>query len=123
MKKRDIQIILIIIVFALLSFGGFKYFEGEVGNSNYVVISVDGEEYKRVSLTEPQTVIIDKNGRHNEIKITENGVYVKNANCDNQDCILQGEANLQNIEERIMGGWIVCLPNKVSIELVKGDIQ
>lgn len=123
MKKRDIQVILIIIVIAILFFLGFKYFQKEIGNKNYVVISVDGEEYKRVSLTEPQTVIIDKNGRHNEIEITENGVFVKNANCDNQDCILQGEANLQNIEERIMGGWIVCLPNKVSIELVKGDIQ
>jgi hypothetical protein len=121
MKKRDKQIVLLIIVIAFLCLVGYKFFERESADSNYVVIALDGQEYKRVSLSEPQKVVVDHEGKHNEIEITNQGVSMHSSNCDNQNCIMQGEATLENIDERIMGGWIVCLPNGVSIELVKGE--
>jgi hypothetical protein len=121
MKKRDKQIVLLIIVIAFLCLVGYKFFERESSDSNYVVIALDGQEYKRVSLSEPQTVVVDHEGKHNEIEITKEGVSMHSSNCYNQNCIMQGEATLENIDERIMGGWIVCLPNGVSIELVKGE--
>jgi len=121
MKKRDKQIVLLVIVIAFLCLVGYKFFERENAESNYVVISVDGKEYKRVSLSEPQTVVIDQDGKHNEIEITNEGVSMHSSSCSNQNCVMQGEATLENMDNRIMGGWIVCLPNKVSIELVKGE--
>lgn len=121
MKKRDIIIILIIVAIALLSFVGYRAFEKEAGAENYVVIYVNGEVYKTVSLNDPQTVIVEENGNRNEIEITHEGVSMHSASCDNQLCVMQGEATLENMDTRIMGGWIVCLPNGVSVELVKGD--
>lgn len=121
MKKRDIQIVFLIIVIAFLCLVGYKFFEGESAESNYVVISIDGKEYKRVSLSEPQIVVIEHDGKHNEIEITSEGVSMHSSSCSNQNCVMQGEATLDNMDERIMGGWIVCLPNGVSIELVKGE--
>ncbi len=121
MKKRDIVIILSVVLIALVSFVGFRVLEKQTSQSNYVVIYVNGEVYKTVNLNEPQIVVIDKNDHHNEIEITEEGVKMLASSCDNQICVMQGEATLENMETRIMGGWIVCLPNEISIELVKGD--
>ena len=90
---------------------------------DYVVISVGLQEYKRVSLDEPQTVIIDRDGKHNEVKVTNEGVVMHSSNCESQDCIKQGDVTLENIEKRILGGWIICLPNEVTIELVKGEYK
>jgi len=121
MKKRDLVIILSVIVIAILSFVGYRVFDKQASDANYVIVSVNGEEYKRVSLSDPQTVVVENNGHRNEIKITEEGVKMLSSSCDNQNCVMQGEATLENFETRILGGWIICLPNQVSIELVKGD--
>ncbi|MFA9422344.1 MAG: NusG domain II-containing protein [Sedimentibacter sp.] len=121
MKKRDKIIILSVVLIALLSFVGYRISEKQISQENYVVISVNGEIYKTVSLSDPQIVVIENNGHHNEIEITEEGVRMLASNCDNQVCVMQGEATLENIDNRLMGGWIVCLPHQISIELVKGD--
>lgn len=121
MKKRDIVIILSVIVIALLSFVGYRAFEKQAAEKNYVVIYVNGKVYKTVNLSDPQIVVVENNGHHNEIEITEEGVKMLSSSCDNQNCVMQGEATLENYETRLLGGWIICLPNQVSIELVKGD--
>lgn len=121
MKRKDIVAIIILLCIALITLFITRFTGKDDSNEAYVVIEVDGAEYKRVSLEEPQTVVIDRDGKHNEVKITSNGVVMHNANCANQDCIMQGEVTLDNINTRLMGGWIVCLPNKVSVELVVGE--
>ncbi len=123
MKKRDLLIVLMVLGIALIGIGVNKLMVQNNSSTSYVVISVNSEEYKRVSLDEPQTVVIDQGHKHNEVKITNNGVVMAASNCENQDCVKQGEATLDNIDNRVLGGWIVCLPNEVSIELVKGEAE
>ena len=53
----------------------------------------------------------------NMIHLTPTGVYVESANCDNQDCVKQGEVTLENMHDRVMGNAIICLPHQVYLEL------
>ena len=41
--------------------------------------------------------------------------------CENQDCIGEGTITLDNYNDRILGTWIICLPNQVTIEMVPAD--
>lgn len=121
MKKTDIKIIIIVLIVALTFFIYSRVVMQNIEETSFVIITVDSEEYKRVSLNDPQTVIIDIDGKKNEVEITKEGVSMHYSSCENQLCLGQGEATLENLDTRIMGGWIVCLPNAVTIELVKGE--
>ena len=53
----------------------------------------------------------------NVIRVTPSGVCVESANCENQDCVLQGEVTLENRDSRPLGNMIICLPHQVVLEL------
>ena len=38
--------------------------------------------------------------------------------CDNQLCIGQGEVTVENYTRRILGPYVLCLPNQVELQLV-----
>ena len=42
---------------------------------------------------------------------------MKSSTCDNQDCVKQGVVTLENMEERLLGNMIICLPNQVTLSL------
>ena len=54
----------------------------------------------------------------NAIHVTQDSMYMKSATCENQNCIKQGTVNLQNMETRVLGNMIICLPNRVVLELL-----
>lgn len=58
-------------------------------------------------------------GAHNTVEITENAVYMKEADCENQDCVEMGEVTEENLDWRILGGFIVCLPHGITVEVAK----
>ena len=120
MKKGDIFIIIFVLFMSVISVFTMRTMWQSDSAYDYVNIYINGDEYKRVVLGKPQTVVINREGKYNEIEIKANGVVMRDANCDNKDCLQQGEVNLNNINSRIMTGWIICLPNNVSIELVNG---
>ncbi len=66
-------------------------------------------------------VIHGENGEENVISFTENGVVMKSATCHNQLCIGQGEVTLDNFRTRFYRNEIICLPNRVTVELVLTD--
>lgn len=53
----------------------------------------------------------------NVIHLTPNSVYMEDANCENHDCIEEGEVTLENRNERVLYNMIVCLPNQVMLAL------
>ncbi len=57
----------------------------------------------------------------NLIHLTPEGAYMEASTCHNQDCVEQGMVTLENRETRVLGNWIICLPNQVSIELFTPD--
>ena len=89
----------------------------EIGD--VVIISVNGEEYARVPLSSPRTVTVkQENGAENVIRVTEQGAVMERSTCHNQLCVHMGEVNRDNWEYRPNGAFIICLPNRVSVELV-----
>ena len=53
----------------------------------------------------------------NVITVTPDGVYMRESNCDNQDCVGEGVITIENRELRILGNMIVCLPHQIMLQL------
>ncbi len=83
-----------------------------------VIIAVDGKEYTRVPLSKPQTVTVaQENGCVNVIDVSDHGAVMAHSTCDNQLCVKMGEVTVDNWEFRPNQQFIICLPNRVSVEL------
>ncbi len=52
------------------------------------------------------------------IEISERGAVMASSTCHNQLCVQMGEVTLDNWETRPNQQFIICLPNRVSVELV-----
>lgn len=102
-KKRDIIILLLIVIFSIVCILGF-YFSGR--NANSVVITEDNAVTHRLSLYKNQTVELP----HNTVRIQGGKVWVEMADCENQICVNTGKIS-------VSGQQIICLPNKVLIEV------
>ncbi len=90
----------------------------EKTDDDLVIVSVDGREYARIPLTQPQTLVVEQeDGRVNEIQISDHGALMLSSTCKNQKCVHMGEVNLDNWEYRADGAFIICLPNRVTVEL------
>ena len=96
-------------------------------------VSPDSEDPVRVYITyngyplldlpfgEEHTVLIHQiNGAENTVRMTGEAVYMESATCDNQDCVNMGQVTRENLETRVLGGFIVCLPNMLVVE-VRGE--
>ena len=106
MKKNDfILIIAVILIGAILfavTYSGTK-------NSDTVIITADGEIFGEYPIN--TTAQIDINGTNTAI--IENGtVYMESADCPDKLCVHQGKISDSSKK-------IVCLPNKVVIEVTK----
>ena len=87
-------------------------------DEDMVIITIDGKEYARVPLSKPQTVTVEQdNGCVNVIEVSDRGAVMKSSTCDNQLCVNMGEVTVDNWEFRPNQQFIICLPNRVSIEL------
>jgi hypothetical protein len=86
-----------------------------------VYITCDGRPLLDLPFGEAHSVqIIQDDGSENTVAITEDAVYMEHADCDNQDCVHMGAVTRDNLELRVMGGFIICLPHKISVEVREG---
>ena len=100
MKKKDIILIIVILLVAGVAFGAKFLFDKKGGEAT---ITVDGKIYGTYSLDKDQTINVDD---HNTVVIKDGVVYMEDANCPDKLCVKQGEIDSN-------GEKIVCLPNKV----------
>ena len=86
----------------------------------YLLVIIGDAVYQPVPLTGDgdYTVTQKAIGAENKIHVTVESIQMSSANCDNQDCVDQGEVSLSNREERLLGNMIICLPNNVTLELL-----
>ena len=114
MKKLDGIIIVFLVVLSLLPMGVVLK-KGFYNDKKEVVISYDGEIHSRFLLDEVEhkEVLIESLGHKNLIYISDGKVFMRDADCKDKICIKQGEISK-------VGESIVCLPNKVFIE-IKGE--
>lgn len=86
-----------------------------------VYITLDGAALIDLPFGQAHTVEIQQaDGSINTVRLTGDSVVMESANCDNQDCVQMGAVTRENLELRVMGGFIICLPHKLSVE-VRGE--
>lgn len=107
LKKKEIIIFLSVIILMLAAIVLIKNIN--VG-ANRVVITENGKTLYNVPLY-----------KNTEIKLTHNTVLIENgevsvvwADCKNQICVNTPSVNSG-------GGQIICLPNRVTVEVVKNE--
>ncbi len=87
-----------------------------------VIVTVDGREYTRVPVGAKQEITVDQgDGKVNVILVDEDGAVMHASTCDNQLCVNMGEVTVDNWEVRPNQQFIVCLPNRVSVELAVAE--
>lgn len=117
--RGDKLLILFIILISIFSLYMIKnnrlYYEQKT-----VVIKVDGEIYDTIDIVKgmiPVNVKVNSQFGYNLVNIDESGVRVLEASCKDKIDVKQGD--ISNV-----GEIIVCLPNRVTIEIVgNSDLQ
>lgn len=105
MKKKDLLLIGIILLAAAICWIGFRLSGDDKGD--ILVITVDGKVYGTYELAEDQVIAI---GSTNQCEIKDGVVRMTEADCPDQLCRKQKSIDAS-------GGTIVCLPNKVVLEI------
>jgi len=124
MKRRDWLILAVVLLASLTLYLLRPDTKVDATATAYLRISVPGQTYELVPLTGEQEIVLEQaDGSRNVVQVVKDGFYMKESNCTNQDCMLQGEVTTQNMDSRALANQIICLPHKVVLELVTGDTQ
>ena len=73
----------------------------------------EGEYIKTV-----RQLLTDGSEYVNVLHVTPEGFWMEESNCEGHDCINEGEVTLSNREERPLWNMVICLPHRLSAELV-----
>lgn len=110
MKRNDVILIAAVLCIAL---GLLSYMLLGTKDGEIVVITVDGNVYKEVSLFTDQEIEIKQGEEVNIVKIQNGTVTMIEADCRDQICVKQKEISHK-------GESIICLPHKVVVT-IEGD--
>lgn len=120
-KRWDVMIVLSLILLSFLPMMVFSYIQAEKvteNSTNVAVISVNGKEVRRITLTNNTNHeifdVYSEDGDVNTIEVKENQIRIKAADCSDQVCVLTGFISKP-------GETIVCLPHKVLVEIQTED--
>ena len=95
--------------------------DGRAWEGLRVYVTFDGRPLIDLPFGEAHSVqVLLPDGAENTVAITGEAVYMEHADCENQDCVNMGAVTRDNLELRVMGGFIICLPHKVSVEVRDG---
>ena len=115
MRRRDFVVVGCVLALALILFLLTRSGDPATGR---VLISVDGTPFAEGRIGQKQDIVIrGPDGEENIVRITENGVYMASSTCKNQLCVQQGEVTRENFRRRALGNRIICLPNRVVVEM------
>ncbi len=112
-KKADI-ILACFLVIAGLALSYFFSFGQSAGDR--LDVTCDGELFGSYPLSEDREITVDRDGHLNKITIEDGHVSMSFSDCRGQDCIHQGSISKT-------GESIICLPNKVILEISGGTRQ
>lgn len=113
MTKWDKFLIIFVVIASLLGLYYVKYGDFNEGQK-YIVIEVNGEEYKRISFGPNmvgKTMEFDTDFGYNVIEIGKERVRVIEADCPDELDVKQGWISSP-------GEVIVCLPNRFVVEII-----
>lgn len=114
-RKNDIILITIILALALASYFGIRYYQGVNTKEPVAVVTVDDVVYGLFPLKTDAVERIElPDGSYNLLVIREGKADITEASCPDGICV-----NHRAI--RRQGETIVCLPNKVVVEIENGE--
>lgn len=122
--KKSFQkewILLLVILLLVLALWCWRMLASGQRNAarDQVRIGVNQQEWRWVALDQPQDILIQQGEARNVVRIDQDGnVYMLESNCPGGDCLAQGSVNKDNMARRILGGQIICLPHKLTVELL-----
>ena len=119
MERKNWLIPIAIAITALLLLTASRLWRPSEAEENMAIITLDGEVIDRVPLSAPRTVTVEQpDGAVNVVEVSDHGAVMLSSTCDNQLCVHMGEVTVDNWEYRPNQAFIICLPNRVSVELV-----
>lgn len=110
-KKADI-ILAVLLVAAGLAVSYILSFGQTAGDE--LLISADGSKFGSYSLFEDREIVVEQNGHINKVTINDGIVSMSFSDCKGQDCVHQADISQT-------GESIICLPNKVVLEVTGGN--
>ena len=111
-KKKVFADIILICILLVLALSVFLVVELTRREGAYVVVSIDGGEVCRYSLSEDGEFTL--NGGTNTLVISGGKAYISEADCPDGLCVSQGKISRT-------GQTVVCLPNRVMLRIVGAE--
>ncbi|MEG0307640.1 MAG: NusG domain II-containing protein [Clostridium sp.] len=113
MKKADIVIIVILLIISFVPYVIISRYQKNYEGETFAVISINGEEKERFELKghKDMEVIFESDYGFNKVVVRDGKIAIVESNCRDEICKSVGFTD--KIGERI-----VCLPNKLVIEIV-----
>lgn len=94
------------------------YFE-QCPAETYLLLTTNSGMYSPIPLNEEnEFTVTQADGSRNTVHIGVNSFYMKESNCDNQNCVGEGEVTLENMNTRILRNMVICLPHGISLEML-----
>lgn len=122
--KRDLLLIAAVLCVAVAAYGAMMLGRSQQTLSDSVYIWVGESLRQTAKLGAPQTITIAQDsGEINVVEITEKGARMLESSCRNQLCVQQGEVTVDNWLRRSLGRSLICLPNRVIVELAILDAE
>ena len=86
---------------------------------SYLMVTTNGGISSPIPLNEENSFRVRQaDGSENVVHIGKNSFYMESSNCDNQNCVGEGEVTLENRDSRILYNMVICLPHQLSLELL-----
>ena len=99
--------------------GSVQAYFSDYPAESYLLVTTGGNTYSPIPLNEENAFrIAQQDGSENVIHIGKNAFYMESSNCDNQNCVGQGEVTLENRDSRMLYNMVICLPHRLTLELL-----
>lgn len=113
-RKSDLILIAVLLIIAAAAYAGIKIYGSSATDKAQAVIKINGREYKRLSLDKDTELVIETdNGNYNKLIIKNGMANIEDASCPDKLCVHQKAISSK-------GEMLVCLPNKVTVEIENG---
>lgn len=113
LRKNDIILLCSVIAASALLFAVFFILSSD--NKEIAVVTVDGEEYARLSLDNDTELVIETEYGVNILVIENGKVYISDADCPDKTCVKTGCADSMKS--------IVCLPHRLTVTVEKDGAE
>lgn len=112
-RKRDLLVL--ILIASAIAVTALCFYLRKDAEGGEAVVTIDGEEYGRYSLSEDQEIPILIDGEQTNLLMIEDGkADMVEADCPDQICVNHRAVSKEH-------ETIVCLPNKVVVEIEGGE--